>query len=83
MGTARQAPFLPGWILHTLVSPFVAAFVENRPLREEPLSVDLDQLVFVVSEPVEDTPAVGIVVGLMKPVRASGRLVAIDLDHDI
>ena len=41
--------------------------VEQRDLalREQPLTVDLDEFAFVVPEPIKDTAAVGIVVGVM------------------
>jgi hypothetical protein len=74
---------LPGWILAAFVCPFIAAFIEDLPLREKPLAVDFDQLVFIVAESVEHAPALWVIVRVVEPVGNARGLVAVDLDDDV
>ncbi len=61
---------LPRGILAAFIRPLIAPFVEDRPLREQPLAIHLHQLVFIVPEPIEDAAALRVVVGVVEPVGA-------------
>src|SRR5262249_50926449 len=60
-----RAFVLPSGILTAFIRPLVTTFFVDLPLREEPLTVDFHQFVFVVSEPIEDSSAFRIIVGIV------------------
>src|SRR5215208_695516 len=75
-------PDLPGRVA-ALVRPFGAPLVVDPPLGEEPLPVHLDELVFVVAVAVEYTAPLRVVIAVMEPIGAAGRLVAVHLEDDV
>ena len=84
MSSLGERWHLPGGILAALIRPLVTPFVVDLPHCEQPFPIGLNQLVLIVPEPVEDAPALRVVVGVVEPVRASECLVAVALlSYDI